>query len=65
HQESHKEVLTLREQLTTFLEQTGTFFVKFDQARDSLIELLTFLTQTENRFQDLQEASDTLHQDFL
>ena len=29
------------------------------------MELSTFLTQTENRFQDLQEAYDTLYQDFL
>jgi len=64
-QESREEVLTLREQLTTSLEQTGTFFVEFDRTHDLLMELSTFLTQTENRFQDLQEAYDTLYQDFL
>ncbi|CAI2199219.1 2246_t:CDS:1, partial [Funneliformis geosporum] len=48
HQESHEEVSTLRKQLTTSLGQTGTFFVEFDQARDLLMELSTFLTQTEN-----------------
>ncbi|CAI2194771.1 6799_t:CDS:2 [Funneliformis geosporum] len=64
-QESHKEVSTLREQLITSLEQTGTFFVEFDRTRNLLMKLSTFLTQTENRFQDLQEAYDTLNQDFL
>ncbi|CAI2196314.1 16602_t:CDS:1, partial [Funneliformis geosporum] len=53
HQESYEEDLILREQLTTSLGQTGTFFVEFDQPRDLLIELSTFLTQTENGFQDL------------
>ncbi|CAI2198683.1 8395_t:CDS:1, partial [Funneliformis geosporum] len=64
-QESHEKVSTLREQLVTFLEQTGTFFIEFDQACDLLMKLSTFLSQTENRFQDLQEAYANLYQDFL
>ncbi|CAI2196920.1 3669_t:CDS:1, partial [Funneliformis geosporum] len=52
-QESYEETSILREQLTTSLEQIETFFVEFNQARDLLTELSTFLFQTENRFQDL------------
>ena len=65
HQENHEEISTLREQLTTSLEQTGNFFVEFNQARDLLMKLSTSLSQTENRFQDLQVAYDALYQDFL